>query len=121
MAVVSVVALISASAAAAGAPLVRTLATAHAFGHVTVGASTDQIKTRLWIQRIGGSGIAHGSGSTICTRKTVSGSTGEEMAFSFNLRPGSRQTLWRAGGSSPCVVTVSLRGRDRLAVALRGY
>jgi hypothetical protein len=121
--VVLTICLAAVSFAVAGTPLVRTLARAHGVGHVTVGVSTGQLRSRLWIDRIGGTGIAHGSGYTSCPQKTTStGTLGSDMMFAFSLPPGSRQPLWRyVEGSRSCVVTVSVHGKGRLTVALRGY
>jgi hypothetical protein len=119
--VVCGVTLIAGASALAGVPLIRTLATGHEVGHVTLEASTAQLRSRLWLQRLGGSGIAHGSGDVSCRQNTGTGSSGEDEMFAFTLSPNSRQTLWRFGGTDSCVVTVSLRGVGRLAVALRGY
>jgi hypothetical protein len=121
--VVLAVGLVAASTALAATPLVRTLVRAHGVGHVTVGVSTGQLRSRLWIDRIGGSGIDNGSGYTSCPQKTTStGTGGVDAMFAFSLPPGSRQPLWRyAGGSRSCVVTVTVHGKGRLVVALRGY
>jgi hypothetical protein len=85
--------------------------------------STEQLRSRLWLQRIGGSGIAYGHGDVLCEQKTTStGSSSQSEMFAFSLPPDSRQPLWRyVGGSHSCVVTVSVHGKGRLAVALLGY
>jgi hypothetical protein len=122
LALVCGVVLIAASTALAGAPLVRTLARTHGVGHVTLGVSTAQLRSQLWLQRIGGSGLARGSGDVSCQQKTTSaGSSGVDEMFAFDLPPNSRQPVWRFGGTQSCVVTVSVRGEGRLVVALRGY
>ena len=117
------VALLVTASALAGTPLVRTLARAHGVGHVTVGVSTAQLRSRLWVDRTGGSGSAHGSGYTSCQETTTGmGSGGVDVMFAFSLPPGSREPLWRyGGGSRSCVVTITLHGKGRLVVALRGY
>jgi hypothetical protein len=107
------------SAALAGAPLVRTLATAHGFGSVTAGVGTDHLRTRLWVQRIGGAGVVHGSGYTSCQQ--AANGTGQDEMFALTLAPNTRATLWRYGGSDSCVVTLKLRGKGRIAIAFRGY
>jgi hypothetical protein len=122
LALVCGVVLIAASSALADTPLVRTLARAHGVGHVTLGASTAQLRSRLWLQRIGGSGLARGSGDVSCQQKTTNaGSSSQNEMFAFGLPPNSRQAVWRFAGTHPCVVTVSVRGKGRLVVALRGY
>jgi hypothetical protein len=114
--------VVTASSAVAETPLVRTLATAHGVGHVTVGASTDQLRSRLWVQRIGGTGAAPGSGYVSCESKTTSaGDSGSDEDLVFSLPPSSRQMLWRFAGAASCVVTVSVRGNARLVLSLRGY
>jgi hypothetical protein len=76
----------------------------------------------LWLQRIGGSGLARGSGDVSCQQKTTNaGSSSQNEMFAFGLPPNSRQAVWRFAGTHPCVVTVSVRGKGRLVVALRGY
>jgi hypothetical protein len=115
------VALVAASSALAGTPLVRTLVTERGVGHVTIGAGTDELHSRLWLQRIGGSGVAHGSGDVSCQKAGSSGSSGQSTMYAFSLPPNGRVTMWRSSGTESCVVTASVRGRGRLALALRGY
>jgi len=118
--IVTAVLVASASSTAlAGVPLIRTLATAHGFGSVSAGVGTDHLRTRLWVQRIGGVGVAHGSGYTSCQH--ASNGTGEDEMFALTLAPNARATLWRYGGSDSCVVTLKLRGKGRIAIAFRGY
>ena len=122
LAAVSAVGLIATTSAVAGTPLIRTLATGHGVGHVTLGVSTESLRSRLWLQRIGGSGTARGTGYTSCQEMTSGvGSAGQDEMFAFSLAPNARQILWRSGGGPSCIVTVTLRGKGRLAVALRGY
>lgn len=116
--VTAVLVAFASSSALAGAPLVRTLATAHGFGSVTAGVGTDHLRTRLWVQRIGGVGVAHGSGYTSCQ---ASDGTGQDEMFAFTLAPNARATLWRYSGDDSCVVTLKLRGKGRIAIAFRGY
>jgi hypothetical protein len=111
--------LVASTSALAGAPLVRTLATAHGFGSVTAGVGTDQLRSRLWVQRIGGVGVAHGSGYTSCQQ--ASNGTSQDEMFAMTLAPNARATVWRYGGSASCVVTLKLRGKGRIAIAFRGY
>jgi hypothetical protein len=110
-------ALLACSSALAGVPLVRTLATAQGFGSVIAGVSTNSLRTRLWVQRIGGVGIAHGSADTTCGQL----SNGSSQMFTLTLTPNARANLWLRGGSGSCVVTVKLRGKGRITIAFRGY
>jgi hypothetical protein len=118
LSVIAVGVLVACSSALAGSPLVRTLATAHGFGSVTAGVGTDHLRTRLWVQRIGGVGVVRGSGYTSCQ---ASNGTGEDVMFALTLPPNARANLWRYGGSDSCVVTLKLRGKGRIAIAFRGY
>ena len=116
------VALVAASSALAGTPLVRTLVTERGVGQVTIGAGTSNLHSRLWLQRIGGSGVAHGSGDVSCPGMTTSHrSSSQSEMYAFSLPPNGRVTMWRAGGSESCVVTASVQGKGRLVLALRGY
>ena len=119
MSVIVAWALVASSSALAGVPLVRTLATAHGFGSVTAGVGTDHLRTRLWVQRIGGVGVARGSGHTSCQQ--ASNGTSQDVMFALRLPPNARANLWRYGGSDSCVVTLKLRGKGRIAIAFRGY
>jgi hypothetical protein len=119
LSVIAVGVLVGSSSALAGSPLVRTLATAHGFGSVTAGVGTDHLRTRLWVQRIGGVGVARGSGYTSCTQ--APNGTGQDVMFALTLAPNARANLWRYGGGDSCVVTLKLRGKGRIAIAFRGY
>ena len=117
MSVIVTVALLASSSALAGVPLVRTLATAYGSGSVIAGVSTGSLRARLWVQRIGGVGVAHGSADTTCGQL----SAGTSEMFALTLAPNARANLWRYGGSGSCVVTVKLRGKGRITIAFRGY
>jgi hypothetical protein len=97
------------------------LARSHGRGSVTVSAATMHLRDRVWLDRIGGIGIAHGSASLSCQRTSVGGITsGSDSRFKFSLKPSGRQLIWRHGGDA-CTVTVLLTGKGPLSVALRGY
>jgi hypothetical protein len=109
-------------ALAAANPFALTLARASGTGSVSVGTTTRQLHSRLWVQRLGGTGAATGTASVACrTRPTRVGVGGLDTSFSVRLKPGGRMLLWRASGTSTCEVTVTLHGAGRLRVALRGY
>jgi hypothetical protein len=113
-----------AGVASAMTPLVRTLDEARGRGSVTVAARTGSLHTEMWIARTGGKGLAHVSGGVSCETRTSSGTSAEDEAFGFSLPPSSRHVLWRhVPHSGNCVISVSVtvRGRGVLRVALRGY
>jgi hypothetical protein len=97
------------------------LAKSHGRGSVTVSAATTHLRGRIWLDRIGGVGIAHGSASLSCQSTSADGmTTGGDSLFKFSVEPSSRQLIWRHGGGA-CTVTVLLTGKGPLSVALRGY
>jgi hypothetical protein len=116
-------ALVAASPALGAPPFarVRTLAAAHGTGTVTALAGTQGLHTRLWVVRPGGTAVAHGTGDVTCAEHLAGGAAGESEMFAFTIAPNGRQTVWRRlGGTVDCTVRVSLRGRGRLALLLRG-
>jgi hypothetical protein len=115
------VALIAISSVSAAAPHVQTVAIGHGVDHVTLTASTSQLQSRLWVQRLRGVGIVNASADVTCEQRTSHASSGGSEMFTFTLSPSARQMIWRYGGTRPCMVTVSIRGKGRLALALRGY
>lgn len=116
-----IVGLTASSAAYAGTPLVLRLARAHHAGSVAISARTAHLRSQMWITRGRGVGVARGSARVSCQQSSSLGRGGDIEIFSFKLAPGSRQELWRFGGTDVCVVDISLRGTGQLAVALRGY
>jgi hypothetical protein len=119
MVVVSAV-VMSAAAVAAG-PMTLLLARSHGRGSVTISAATAHLRDRIWLDRIGGVGIAHGSASLSCQSTSRDGMvTGGDSLFKFSVKPSGRQLIWRYGGGA-CTVTVLLTGKGPLSVALRGY
>ena len=115
------VAALVASAATAATPFVLTLARAHGLGSVAIGGTTDRLHSRLWLQRIGGKGIARGSATLSCEIRTGKTESGQDEVFKFRLAPGGRQNIWRNTGTHSCEASISLRGSGLLTVALRGY
>lgn len=110
-----------ATAAAPPRPMTLLLARAHGRGTVTITAPTTRLHGRIWLYRIGGSGLARGTGDVSCTRATGPGAaTGSDEYFRFTLWPNRRLELWRFGGGS-CTVTATLHARGTLRVELRGY
>lgn len=112
----------------AGKPLparnrfVLTLAHASATSSVTVGVATDRLHTQLWAQRLGGQGDARGNATVSCETRTKNGSSGTDTIVLFrHLKPGGRVVLWRGSNGASCEVTVTVRAKGRIAVALRGY
>jgi hypothetical protein len=109
------------SVTAARAPMTLLLATAHGRGSVTVGAGTARLHGRIWLDRRGGSGVAHGKATVACVgRMTETGKGYTDEWFQFQIGSNGRQEIWRYGGDV-CTVTVSLKGTGLLTVALRGY
>ncbi|HET8606127.1 MAG TPA: hypothetical protein VFL66_03770 [Gaiellaceae bacterium] len=110
-----------ATAAAPPRPMTLLLARAHGRGAVTVSAPTTHLHGRVWLYRIGGSGLARGTGDVSCTRATGPGAAmGSDEYFRFTLRPNRRLELWRVGGES-CTVSATLHAAGMLRVELRGY
>ena len=120
--VVAVGLLIATGAASAPTPLVRTIAEARGHGSVRLAARTGSIHTELWLDRIGGTGLAHVAAAVSCHEAKGGLWIGE--TFSFVQRPSSRHLVWRhRAHSRNCVLSVSVtvRGPGLLRVALRGY
>lgn len=115
------VAALVASAATAATPFVLTLARAHGLGSVSIGGTTERLHSRLWLQRIGGSGIARGSATVSCKMREGNTKSGQDEVFKFRLAPGGRQSIWRNTGTRSCEASISLRGSGLLTVTLRGY
>jgi hypothetical protein len=115
------VAALVASTATAATPFVVTLARAHGLGSVAIGSTTKRLHSRLWIQRIGGNGIARGSATVSCEMRVGTTASGQDEVFKFRLAPGGRQSIWRYTDTRSCEASVSLRGFGLLTVALRGY
>jgi hypothetical protein len=109
------------SVAAARAPMTLLLATAHGRGSVTFSTGTAHLHGRIWLVREGGSGTAHGKATVACVGKmTDTGKGYTDEWFQFQIGSNGRQEIWRYGGDV-CTVTVSLKGKGVLTVALRGY
>jgi hypothetical protein len=115
------VAALVTSTATAATPFVLTLARAHGLGSVAIGGTTERLHSRLWLQRIGGSGIAQGSASVSCEMRAGNAKSGQDEVFKFRLAPGGRQSIWRYTDTRSCEASISLRGGGLLTVALRGY
>jgi hypothetical protein len=109
------------SSAAAGVPMTLLLASAHGRGSVAIRAGTAHLHGRVWLYRDGGIGDANGIANISCrTKKTAAGVGGLDESFRVKIGPSSRQLLWRYGGDA-CTISVSLKGRGQLRIALRGY
>ncbi len=109
------------SVAAARAPMTLLLATAHGRGSVTVSAGTAHLHGHIWLVRHSGSGTAHGKATVACVGKMTDVGKGyNDEWFQFTIAPNAQREIWRYGGDV-CTVTVSLKGKGVLTVALRGY
>ena len=73
--------LAGSSVAMAGVPLTLTLVKAHGTGAVTVGAATTHLRSRVWLVRSGGEGVARGSAEVLFR----TGSSGDTVRFSFPI------------------------------------
>ena len=121
MKVLFAVAVLVAASSAAAAPFPLTLAHARGVSNVAVGTSTTRLRKELWLDRIGGTGIAHGTATVSCEMRSAVGLTGQDEVLTFSVAARARQVIWRYGGTRDCKVSVSLHGKGLLAVALRGY
>ncbi len=109
------------SVAPARAPMTQVLATAHGRGSVTVSAGTAHLHGRIWLVRQGGSGTARGTATVACIGKMTDVGKGyNDQLFELTIGSNARQEIWRYRGEV-CTVTVSLKGKGLLTVALRGY
>jgi hypothetical protein len=115
------VAAVFVSTATAATPFTFTLARAHGSGSIAIGATTERLHSRLWLQRTGGKGIARGSATISCHSRTKDAASGQDEVFRFRLAPDGRQSIWRYAGTHACEVSVLLHGTGILAVVLRGY
>lgn len=119
--IVAIASLTATALASATTQHMRTLDVARGRGSVALAAHTASINTELWIDRTGGTSLAHVSAGVSCHRAD---GMWLDQASSFSLRPSSRHLIWRHGTHAPaCVLTVSatVRGAGLLVVALRGY
>jgi hypothetical protein len=113
--------MIGSSSAAAGVPMTLLLASAHGQGSVAISAGTVHLHGRVWLYREGGIGNANGTANVSCrTKKTTAGVGGVDESFQVKIAPNSRRLVWRYGGEA-CTISVSLKGRGQLRIALRGY
>jgi hypothetical protein len=119
VALVVVSALVGTTVALAAGPMTLLLARSNGRGSVTVSASTTHLRDRIWIDRIGGVGLARGWASVSCESTRGGMVSGADSLFKFRLKPSGRQVIWRYGGGA-CEVSVLLAGAGPLSVALRG-
>jgi hypothetical protein len=117
-----IMALAGASGAAAKGPMTLLLASAHGLHSVQIGTDATKLHGRVWLDREGGSGTAHGRADVSCHEKPTAVGTGwMDQSFTFAIVRGGRQEVWQRTGNETCTISVSLQGQGELRVALRGY
>jgi hypothetical protein len=100
-------------------PPLMTKRVAHGVGQgsVTVVVTTGRLRKDVWLRQVDGSGNA--KAQVTCQRRQGRAFTGTTMWVRFPSRRGAWHEVWRYGGQS-CDVEVTVTGRGRLVVELRG-
>jgi hypothetical protein len=100
--------------------MTKLLAHASGRGGVTVVAPTKGLRTGMWLHQLAGPRSSRAKATVTCTKRTSGRSwAGSGTYFRFATTAGRWHELRRYLGS-PCTVEVTVTGRGRIALELRG-
>jgi len=110
-------ALVLAVPAAAAAPKLRLIASAHGSRSATVKVTTKGLKQVLWLYRFGGVGVAKVTGHGVCHAPNGAQTT---WAASFPIKRNQRHVVWTRFDSSDCAFRIHVGGPGTIQIQLRG-
>lgn len=105
----------------AAPPMTMRLADESGVGHVSASVGTDRLRGKVWVRRVGGTGIAVVAYSALCSKREHNTVTSAVQWANLKLRPGQRALAWTYTDGTPCTLSFVATGSGRVRLVVQGF